>query len=237
MSMNINEDLLKSLGLDSVEDSKQDVEREISNLEHMALKSKDVESVDIEEVQPGETSFDQLVNSLSDTAVTISSQSGEDEEYEDEEYTPPNVNVELVKKETKLPDYANTDINDDYARARQVTYGLQDAVLTMVQKAMVLAAATDNPRAYETFNSLVNTCRNMNKDLMDIQKTVKDVTRDATPTQSQPEGGEGEGNQPPETSPGRNTANLLRMLEEADKEINDDMNNAPAPEAIENKED
>ncbi len=79
--------------------------------------------------------------------------------------------------QTNLEDEPSSDIKTDYTRAREYTYALQDIGLIMLKNAAQMAVATQQPKAYTSVNELMNTMRNLNKDLMDIQKSVMDGTK------------------------------------------------------------
>lgn len=79
-------------------------------------------------------------------------------------------------KDSKVPDFGNSDASTDYKRVRDTTYALQEATLFMIGQTAKLAVTTEAPRAFSVFRELVDTMRGLNKDLMDNQKTFKAVT-------------------------------------------------------------
>ncbi len=93
---------------------------------------------------------------------------------------PPSLS-EVVSKESKVPEYEDTDATTDYKRIRDTTYAMQEATMFMMGKAAELAASTEAPRAFSVFRELGELMRGLNKDLMENQKTIKDVTRDKEP--------------------------------------------------------
>lgn len=86
-----------------------------------------------------------------------------------------------VAKESKVPEFDNSDASTDYKRVRDTTYALQEATLFMIGQTAKLAVTTEAPRAFSVFRELVDTMRGLNKDLMDNQKTYKSVTQGEDP--------------------------------------------------------
>jgi len=102
--------------------------------------------------------------------------------------------IEIIKQETRAEDEENSDLLEDYRRARDFTYALQDATLVMLKNAATMAVATAHPRAYGVVNEIVTNMRGLNKDLMDIQKSLNESrTKHRTVPnveQKEPEGGD-----------------------------------------------
>ena len=84
-------------------------------------------------------------------------------------------------KDSKVPEFDNSDASTDYKRVRDTTYALQEATLFMIGQTAKLAVTTEAPRAFSVFRELVDTMRGLNKDLMDNQKTYKSVTQGEEP--------------------------------------------------------
>lgn len=85
----------------------------------------------------------------------------------------PDVSVRELK--SKLTGETGSDLEEDYNRARNFTYALQEISLVMMKNIVSLAVGTAHPRAYDTFNSLLTNMRGLNKDLLEINKSANDV--------------------------------------------------------------
>lgn len=95
---------------------------------------------------------------------------------------PPSLDPEEIKsKESKVPDFDDTDATTDYKRIRDTTYAMQEATMFMMGQAAKLATTTEAPRAFTVFKELGELMRGLNKDLMENQKTIKAVTGDREP--------------------------------------------------------
>lgn len=90
---------------------------------------------------------------------------------------------ELKSKDSKVPDFDDTDATTDYKRIRDTTYAMQEATMFMMGQAAKLATTTEAPRAFTVFKELGELMRGLNKDLMENQKTIKAVTGDKEPPQ------------------------------------------------------
>uniref|UniRef100_A0AAU8KZV2 Terminase small subunit n=1 Tax=Serratia phage Kevin TaxID=3161161 RepID=A0AAU8KZV2_9CAUD len=93
--------------------------------------------------------------------------------------TAPEINI--LEKESKTPDFSNSDARTDYVRVRDTTYAMQEATLHMMGEAAKLAANTEAPRAFSVFRELGELMRGLNKDLMENLKTYKTVTQGDDP--------------------------------------------------------
>lgn len=103
----------------------------------------------------------------------------EGEDHEDVDLPPKEpVKFEVVEVETTVPDLASTDAKTDYVKARNITHTLLQMTGDAVASSLQVAQDTEHPRAYNVFNELVNTMRNLTKDLLDMQKVYKEVTKD-----------------------------------------------------------
>lgn len=101
--------------------------------------------------------------------------------YEPVVYPPSLDPEELKSKESKVPDFEDTDATTDYKRIRDTTYAMQEATMFMMGQAAKLATTTEAPRAFTVFKELGELMRGLNKDLMENQKTIKAVTGDREP--------------------------------------------------------
>ncbi len=90
--------------------------------------------------------------------------------------------IAIVRADTKdLPD----DISKDYTFARENLYDVIDKGSSALDELIHLAKASEHPRAFEVISQLTKTLVDANKDLLDIQKKVKDLRQEES-TQAGP---------------------------------------------------
>ena len=77
---------------------------------------------------------------------------------------------ELAKTDTQ-------DIDSDYKYARENLYGVIEKGSEALDTLIELAKASEHPRAFEVVSQLTKTLVDANKDLLDIQKKVKDLKK------------------------------------------------------------
>lgn len=136
-------------------------------------------------------SVEAMDKAASETRTEVSSEEGIEDTIHSEL---PDVSIREL--ESKLSGETGSDLEEDYKRARNFTYALQDISLVMLKNICSLAVGTAHPRAYDTYNSLLTNMRGLNKDLMEINKAANDVkqqTRTLPPAEKPPEQEEGEG--------------------------------------------
>lgn len=86
--------------------------------------------------------------------------------------------LDVKQMESEVPALAGTDAKTDYVYARNMTYTLLDLTGSALAGALVVAQETEHPRAFGVFNELASTMRELTKDLIQLQKTFKEVTKD-----------------------------------------------------------
>ena len=84
------------------------------------------------------------------------------------------VEVEKENKKVDVPD----EIDNDYKYARENLYGVIEKSTDALDNLIDLAKASEHPRAFEVVAQLTKTLVDANKDLLDIQKKVKDLKRE-----------------------------------------------------------
>tara|TARA_E500000178_G_scaffold355683_1_gene429230 strand:- start:127 stop:534 length:408 start_codon:yes stop_codon:yes gene_type:complete len=84
------------------------------------------------------------------------------------------VEVEKENKKVEVPD----EIDNDYKYARENLYGVIEKGTDALDNLIDLAKASEHPRAFEVVSQLTKTLVDANKDLLDIQKKVKDLKRE-----------------------------------------------------------
>lgn len=83
----------------------------------------------------------------------------------------PSLRRENFEARTKHDD----DIEKDYKYARENLYDVIERGTEALDSLLELAKASEHPRAFEVVGSLTKTLVDANKDLLDIQKKVKDL--------------------------------------------------------------
>ena len=84
------------------------------------------------------------------------------------------VEVEKEKTSVSVPQ----DVDNDYKYARENLYGVIEKSTDALDNLIDLAKAREHPRAFEVVAQLTKTLVDANKDLLDIQKKVKDLKRE-----------------------------------------------------------
>ena len=88
--------------------------------------------------------------------------------------SPPLVkDIEIVK-----PDTTKDDIENDYKYARENLYNAIERGSDALEELVELAKQSQSPRAFEIVGQMIKTLTDSNKDLLEIQKKVKDLKRE-----------------------------------------------------------
>ena len=91
------------------------------------------------------------------------------------------VEVEKEKTSVSVPQ----DVDNDYKYARKNLYGVIEKGTEALDTLIDLAKASEHPRAFEVVSQLTKTLVDANKDLLDIQKKVKDLKKEDEKEQPQ----------------------------------------------------
>jgi hypothetical protein len=96
------------------------------------------------------------------------------------------ISVDEDKKQVIIPrsDSQQKDIQTDYEYVRGNLYGVIEQGSDALNSLLELAKASEHPRAFEVVSQLAKTLVDANKDLIDIQKKVKDLKKEEAPTES-----------------------------------------------------
>jgi hypothetical protein len=70
------------------------------------------------------------------------------------------------------------DISNDYRYARENLYDVIEKGSHALEELLNLAKASEHPRAFEVISQLTKTLVDANKDLLDIQKKVKELRKE-----------------------------------------------------------
>ena len=88
--------------------------------------------------------------------------------------SPPLVkDVNIMKPNTK-----SDDIESDYKYARENLYNAIERGSDALEELVELAKQSQSPRAFEIVGQMIKTLTDSNKDLLEIQKKVKDLKRE-----------------------------------------------------------
>tara|TARA_Y100001937_G_C7064922_1_gene305565 strand:+ start:49 stop:552 length:504 start_codon:yes stop_codon:yes gene_type:complete len=85
---------------------------------------------------------------------------------------------EVVKNKKEIKDLTKTDAEQDYDKIRKNLYGLMGDGQNAIDGILKVATEGDSPRAYEVVAQLLKTVSEINKDLMDLHKQVKEVNKE-----------------------------------------------------------
>jgi hypothetical protein len=86
--------------------------------------------------------------------------------------------VEDEKPEIVIPKDQGDDVQTDYQFARDNIHSVIGKGSEALDYLLEIAKQSDHPRAFEVVGQLTKTLVDANKDLLDIQKKVKDLTQD-----------------------------------------------------------
>jgi hypothetical protein len=82
------------------------------------------------------------------------------------------------KPTIKKDDNRDRDIQTDYEYARTNLYDVIETGSNALNQLVELAKASEHPRAFEVVSQLTKTLVEANKDLLDIQKKVKELRKE-----------------------------------------------------------
>ena len=92
------------------------------------------------------------------------------------ESSPPMVQ-KVESKEVAHVESADTNIDDDFATARRNLHKIIHQGNDALEEALLVAKTSEHPRAFEVVGGLIKTLVDANKDLLDIQKKLKDLKK------------------------------------------------------------
>jgi len=82
----------------------------------------------------------------------------------------------------------DSDLDSDFATARNNLHQIINQGSDALEEALIVAKTSEHPRAFEVVGQLIKTLVDANKDLLDIQKKLKELKRvdekDPTPQTS-----------------------------------------------------
>jgi len=90
--------------------------------------------------------------------------------------SPPLVkDIEVMKPDTNSKD---ADIENDYKYARENLYNAIERGSDALEELVELAKQSQSPRAFEIVGQMIKTLTDANKDLLEVQKKVKDLKKE-----------------------------------------------------------
>ena len=93
-----------------------------------------------------------------------------------------NIDQELVEvSESKFQVEVPDDVETDYEFARKNLYDIIGKGNQALDYLLELAKASEHPRAFEVVGQLTKTLVDANNNLLDIQKKVKELSRESSP--------------------------------------------------------
>jgi len=84
--------------------------------------------------------------------------------------------VEVIKP--KVSDNRDHDIESDYKYARENLYNAIERGTDALDELVELAKQSQSPRAFEIVGQMIKTLTDANKDLLEVQKKVKDLKQE-----------------------------------------------------------
>ena len=99
----------------------------------------------------------------------------------------PSKEVSLKRENFERRTENDDDIQKDYTYARENLYDVIERGTEALDYLLEVAKASEHPRAFEVVGSLTKTLVDANKDLLSIQKTVKDLKAESTSTNNSPQ--------------------------------------------------
>jgi hypothetical protein len=75
----------------------------------------------------------------------------------------------------------NADIDNDFAKVRNNLHQIIHKGNDALEEALMVAKTSEHPRAFEVVGQLIKTMVDANKDLLDIQKKLKDLKKTDDP--------------------------------------------------------
>jgi hypothetical protein len=89
--------------------------------------------------------------------------------------------VEVIHAESN-----DSNVDDDFATARRNLHKIIHQGNDALEEALLVAKTSEHPRAFEVVGGLIKTLVDANKDLLDIQKKLKDLKKSDDPKDTAP---------------------------------------------------
>jgi len=82
---------------------------------------------------------------------------------------------EIVPAKSSLPINVEDDLTDDYQQSRENLQGIIDQGKEAMEDILRIARESEHPRAFEVFGTLLKNMVDANKELLNIQKQMRDM--------------------------------------------------------------
>ena len=93
----------------------------------------------------------------------------------------------MVQKQTEVQVIeTDSNVDDDFATARRNLHKIIHQGNDALEEALLVAKTSEHPRAFEVVGGLIKTLVDANKDLLDIQKKLKDLKKTDDPKSAAP---------------------------------------------------
>ncbi len=92
--------------------------------------------------------------------------------------------VEIINENNPPPTEMSDTLQDDYDYARGNLRNIIDNGENVLQSLINIAQVSEHPRAFEVVSQLMKTMIDANKDLISLQKQVKDIKEDKSKPQN-----------------------------------------------------
>jgi hypothetical protein len=89
--------------------------------------------------------------------------------------TPKKTNTEIVPKKSTLPINVEDDLSDDYQQSRENLQDIIDQGKEAMEDILRIARESEHPRAFEVYGTLLKNMVDANKELLNIQKHMRDM--------------------------------------------------------------
>ena len=91
------------------------------------------------------------------------------------ESPPQEIKTELVPQKSTAPINVEDDLTDDYQQSRENLQGIIDQGKEAMEDILRIARESEHPRAFEVYGTLLKNMVDANKELLNIQKQMRDM--------------------------------------------------------------
>lgn len=124
--------------------------------------------------------------------------------------------MELLSVPSEFDDLPEkNDMIRDYLYTRNLLYTLTGKMTTSLESAIFLAMESEHPRIFEIIKGIGDTCKDLSKDIMGLQKQYKEIAKLARDLDGKKEEDKGEGDF---VGGSRNIIKLLQDMEKNNKD-------------------
>ena len=82
---------------------------------------------------------------------------------------------EIIPEKPSLPINVEDDLTDDYQQSRENLQGIIDQGKEAMEDILRIARESEHPRAFEVYGTLLKNMVDANKELLNIQKQMRDM--------------------------------------------------------------